>query len=264
MSDRWSGIVVKANAVGGIASVSGQWTVPDINPTLSGTSSCYIWIGIDGWEDGSIYLLQAGIACDVKGAKVSIEAFWEWIPGEPNRVAGKDFLVSARDTIVCKISGQLGTNTATISLQNLNARKFAPFTNAVRGMNGDYTVRGKSGVSLQGNYAEWIVEAPTDNNIPAILCNYGQVQFSGCSAFDKSANTTLDPNESTAAAVYLQQNNQTVSRGSSPDRGQVICNYGSNTSRSLPAPNAISSRALPAENAIASRSFNAGSPLHLT
>lgn len=255
---------MNASAGGGINSVSAQWTVPDINSAVSSTSSCYIWIGIDGNSDDAIYLLQAGIACDVNGGNLSIEAFWEWIPLQPIFIPKEDFRVSAGDTIACKITGQLGTNTATISLQNLKTGIFAPFLNAVRGTNGDYTIRGMSGVALQGRCAEWIVEAPQESNIPAILCNYGQVQFSGCSAFVKRANNSLDPNGSSAEAVYLQQNNQTVSRGSSPGPGQVTCNYGSDTSRSLPTPNAISSRTLPTENVIASRSFKAASLSHLT
>jgi hypothetical protein len=261
ISDRWSGVVVNASAGRGIGSISGRWTVPDINPAVSGTSSCYIWIGIDGNSDDAIYLLQAGIACEVNGGKLSRQAFWEWIPMAPVPVPQEEFRVSAGDTIVCKISGQLGTNTATVSLQNLTTRMFAPFHNAVRGTNGEYTVRGISGVALQGTCAEWIVEAPQENNAPTILCNYGKVQFSEC----KSANITLDPNGSSITTVNLQlQNGQTVSMGSSPGAGHVTCNYSSDTNRSLPAPNAIASRAFPAENVIASRSFNAGSPLQLT
>ena len=251
MNDKWSGMVVNAKAGSGIASVTGQWTVPTIKPTVSGASSCYVWIGIDG-GDGPRYLLQAGIGCDVKGGKLSINAWWEWLP-LPTHPSEGSFSVSAGDKIVCTITGHLGTNTATISLQNLRTGKFA-FPNPVKGLNG---------VQLQGSCAEWVVEAPLENRVPTTLSNYTQVQFSGCSAYDESSKTTLDPNGGTP--LNLKRNGQTVSRGSSPGAGQVTCTYaGPDTSRSLPAPNAISSRILPTENVIASRSFSAGSPLQLT
>jgi hypothetical protein len=280
MDSYWSGMVVKADAGSGIFSVSGQWTVPDIKPTDPGASSCYVWIGIDG-GDGPRYLLQAGIGCDMKGGKLTIAAWWEWIPLAATPPRGL-FPVSVGDQILCAITGQLGTNTATITLRNLRTGQTANFGNSVRGM---------KGVALQGSCAEWIVEAPIVDGVRTMMSNYGQVQFCSCSASQSSGGTTktLDPNGGTP--VDSKQNNQTISRGSSPGLGQVVCKYGpdtsgslssnaisqgsspraglvnctngSITSGSLPSPNVISSRALTAENAIASRSLNTGTSLRL-
>ena len=74
-----------------------------------------------------------------------------------------------------------------------------------------------------GQLREWVVEAPLENRVPTTLSNYTQVQFSGCSAYDESSKTTLDPNGGTP--LNLKRNGQTVSRGSSPGAGQVTCTY---------------------------------------
>jgi hypothetical protein len=241
MANSWSGIVVKPDTGYGIVFVSGQWTIPHVN-AASGDSSCYIWIGIDGYGDGYPYVLQAGISLDVKSRRLTINAWWEWTP-DPVRpiLPVGSFAVSAGDIISCKIEGQLGSNTATITLQNQRTNQVANFPNPVRA---------QSGVSLRGNYAEWVVEAAIENS-QSMLCNYGQVQFSECSAFDAN-HTAIDPLGGTPLA--LQQNGQTVSKGSSPGSGQVTCTYtGPNTTGSLAQANVIQSRVLPPQNSISPR-----------
>lgn len=227
---------MKPDTGNGIVFVSGQWTIPHVN-AASGDSSCYIWIGIDGYGDGYPYVLQAGISLDVKSGRLTINAWWEWTP-DPVRpiLPVGSFAVLAGDVISCKIEGQLRSSTATITLQNQRTNQVANFPNPVRA---------QSGVSLRGNYAEWIVEAPIENNSQSMLCNYGQVRFSGCAAHDSSGNT-LDP--SGGIALNLEQNGQVVSYGSSPGPGQVICSQNPATVASIVAPNAIAARSLRASS----------------
>jgi peptidase A4-like protein len=242
MANSWSGIVVKSDTGNGIASVSGQWTVPQVNRAALGDSSCYVWIGIDGYGDGYPYVLQAGISLDVKGGRLSMNAWWEWTPDpvQPILPIGS-FTVLPGDLIWCKIEGQLGSNTATITLQNRRTNQVANFPNPVRA---------RRGVVLRGNYGEWIVEAPIENNSQATLCDYGQVQFSECSAFDANQ-TPIDPLKGTP--LTFEQNGHT-STGSSPGSGQVTCAYGPVTNGALAQPNIIRSRVLPPQNAISSQS----------
>ena len=47
----------------------------------------------------------------------------------------------------------------------------------------NYQVSAPSGMQLEGNCAEWIVEAPAlDGDPDSPLSNFGSVQFSGCTA----------------------------------------------------------------------------------
>jgi Peptidase A4 family len=242
MANSWSGIVVKPDTGNGIIFVFGQWTMPHVNPAAYGGSSCYIWIGIDGYGEGYPYVLQAGLSLDVKGGSLTTNAWWEWTPDpvQPILPVGS-FAVLAGDVISCKIEGQLGSSLATITLQNHRTNQVANFPNPVRA---------RSGVSLRGNYAEWIVEAPIENSTQSTMCNYGQVEFSKCSALDSNC-ASIDPVSGTP--LDLQVNGQMVSIGSSPGSGQVTCTYKSPTTGSLPQPNVIQSRILPPQNAITPR-----------
>jgi len=242
MANSWSGIVVKPDTGNGIVLVSGKWTVPHVNPAASGDSSCYIWIGIDGYGDGYPYVLQAGISLDVKSGRLTSNAWWEWTPDpvQPALPVGS-FAVLAGDLISCTIEGQLGSSIATITLQNQRTNQVANFPNPVRA---------RSGVSLRGNYAEWIVEAPVENNSQSTLCDYGQVQFLECFAFDTNR-TAIDPLRGTPLTA---QQNRLTSIGSSPGSGQVTCTYnGPLTTGLLSRANVIRSRALPPQNAISPR-----------
>jgi hypothetical protein len=231
MANSWSGIVVKPDTENGIVFVSGQWTVPHVNAS-SGDSSCYIWIGIDGYGDGYQYVLQAGISLEVKKGRLTPNAWWEWTPDQVRPLPLGSFAVLAGDVISCKIEGQLRSSTAIITLQNHRTNQVANFPNPVRA---------QSRVSLRGNYAEWIVEAAIENS-QSKLCNYGQVQFSECVALDSTSGNTLDPFG--GIALNLEQNGQVVSYGSSSGPGQVICSQDPATVASTVAPNAIAARAL--------------------
>src|SRR4051812_20999809 len=76
-STNWSGGYVKRPASEPIMTVSGQWTVPGVNPPTQpaggykdGTYLCVAWVGIDG-TSGSSDVLQAGTGsqCVVSGGK---------------------------------------------------------------------------------------------------------------------------------------------------------------------------------------------------
>lgn len=247
----WSGVVVRA-AASGIVSVSGQWTVPNFSPSASGASHCSIWVGIDGKFGASSFdVLQAGVGCDFNDGNNMPYAWYEWAPDPPIPLLSSQMPVSVGDVISCSITGQISSNTATIELRNLRPGA-VPSAFSIQ-------VLAMGGRSLQGGCAEWVVEAPRINGNPTTLCNYGEVQFSGCRATDANGNT-LDPSD--GIALNLQQGGEFVSYGSSPGPGLVICSQrgtdgpmvAANTipARTLPASviaaSAIPSRALPAAN----------------
>lgn len=246
MATTWSGVVVNAAAGNGITSVSGQWTIPNITPSTSGSSQCAIWVGIDGNVDNPFDLLQAGIDCVVSSGTPSFYAWWQWVPDGPHKIDG--MTVSAGDEIQCSITA-VTPNSATIILKNVKTGQVANILNPVKA-----PPQG----SLMGNCAEWVVEAPLVNNIPTTLCAYGEVQFIGCTARDSHGNA-LDLSGGTV--MDLVQKGQTVSMGSCPAPGVVDCQYkGSALSASVLSSNTIPARALPSPNAIAANTIQQSTP----
>jgi hypothetical protein len=241
----WSGVVVRS-AGSGITSVSGQWTVPSFTPSASGPSNCLIWVGIDG-KYGSDDVVQAGVGCDFNGGAPDIYAWFEWAPDPLQKLLPSDLPVLAGDVIYCSVAGQISSDTVTIEIRNLRP---GAVPNAY-----SKSFTSKSGKSLTGNCAEWIVEALRIDGNPTILCNYGQVQFSGCAAADDNGNP-FDPYYRPVATAYkLLQYGQVVSYGSSTASGQVTCSQDQTVGGSVAVPNAIPGRALPAPNAITSRAI---------
>jgi hypothetical protein len=179
-STNWSGAVVYAPAGSTFKWVEGNWNVPDPFPAAADGTWYYSasWIGIDG--DGSQDVCQAGVECEAVTAggvtTKNVYAWWEWYPNGEVKIS--NFPVSAGDMLSCVICVTSAT-TATVYLVNNSS-----------GGSTSFQITAPSGTTLQGNCAEWVVEAPTVGGSLANLARYGEVYFDNAIA-ETSANVLV-------------------------------------------------------------------------
>ena len=172
ISTNWSGSVVFASAGTTCSWIAGEWTVPDPCDPLGGESSYYsaAWVGLDG--DGSNDVLQAGTESSLIDGSRSIYAWWEWYPD--HEIAVSNLPVAAGDLIFCLICAD-STTTASIYL-----------TNDTTGQQVAFNVTAPDGARLEGNCAEWIVEAPSVGGNATTLPDYGVVYFDDALAGERN------------------------------------------------------------------------------
>lgn len=166
----WAGSVAFAGNQGTFTWVSGQWTVPDVTvPNRnSGSYSCATWVGIDGppsTVDLPTDILQAGTQQDIG----STYAWCQWYPDNAMKIP--NLPVSHGDIMFCVICVDSPSG----------ARGY--MTNVTRGIFTSFALTAMSGQQLQGNTAEWILEAPSQpNGSVDKLAQYGDVYFDECIA----------------------------------------------------------------------------------
>jgi len=171
-STNWSGSVVFASAGTTCSWIEGEWTVPDPCDPMGGEASYHsaAWIGLDG--DGSNNVLQAGTESSLIDGSRSVYAWWEWYPD--HEIAVSNFPVAAGDLIFCLICAD-SSATASIYL-----------TNDTTGQQVAFNVTAPDGVWLEGNCAEWIVEAPSVGGNATTLPDYGVVYFDDALAGERN------------------------------------------------------------------------------
>ncbi len=166
-SSNWSGYVESG---GPFTSISGQWTVPTVQPSQSLQSSG-TWIGIDGVTSNS--LIQTGTGQDTANGQTQYYAWFEVLP-QPAQIIGN---VSPGDVMQASITETaLGSNEWTISIQDVTS-------NQIVSPSGTYPTPGQT--------ADWIEEAPTGSQGILTLADYGTVTFTrlGVNGSPPPANT---------------------------------------------------------------------------
>jgi hypothetical protein len=218
-STNWSGAVVFAPSGKSFSWLQGDWVVPDVGaPTEGKWYYAASWIGIDG--DGSGDVCQAGIECEVyrSGSSVtrSIYPWWEWFPLPEVQIT--NFPVASGDmvTMVLCANPGAGSTAATVFM-----------TNRTTGVSTSVGFSAPTGTSLNGNSAEWVVEAPTVGGSQSSLADYGEVFFSVCSAFvGKLGSTGTTINGGTGDSINMVDSaNNTVSTCSLITPTIVQCQY---------------------------------------
>jgi hypothetical protein len=179
----WSGGVVYDPTGDKIWDVNGTWNIP--TPALPSGANDGIWytasswVGIDG-DESSGDVLQAGCDADIltSGGKqqVAYNPWWEWYPAGSYWITNMP--AKAGDQFFCWIqcipmlAGSANPNSGLILLSN-NSQGFALF----------FVATAPSGTVLQGNCAEWILEAlETGPHKAAELAKYTTVKFTNCAA----------------------------------------------------------------------------------
>lgn len=167
-STNWSGYIAATNlknpAQKSVKSVFGSWVVPTLSASAHNTY-CAIWIGIDGYTNGSVE--QIGTSHEwIQGRQVD-SAWFEMYPNFSYQITG--FPIHKGDQIGASVV-YLGKNTFELSIFN-HTRKVRTTVPTI------YT----KAAYAQRNSAEWIVEAPYLNGILP-LAHFGKVTFFNCLA----------------------------------------------------------------------------------
>jgi hypothetical protein len=216
-STSWSGGVVFAPRGQSFSWVQGDWTIPNVAaPTENQWYYSASWIGIDGY--GGRDVCQAGIACEAyrtSSGTVARNMFpWlEWAPAAEVQIT--NFPVDYGDfitAIVCAGPAPDATNAAVY------------FTNRTTGAYTSLNFTAPAGTFLEGNCAEWIVEAPLVDGQQSAMADYGQVSFTSCQAYLGATRTTVDAGTGTSINM-VDSNNTTVSAGTLVGATGVLCQY---------------------------------------
>ena len=185
-SSNWAGYAVTA---GRYASVTGQWTVPEVG-AMPGLSASALWIGIDGVSDQ--HLIQTGTEQDSVNGRTEYNAWWEILPAAAVPITA--FSVRPGDRMSAKIA-QVSTGRWRITISDARSGSFS-------------TTRAYGGT---GSSAEWILEAPFLGRWQAQLA---QLSSTG---FDRTTVNGANPRLDRADEITLVQGDTTVATPSTPD-----------------------------------------------
>lgn len=155
------------------------------------------WNGIDGW--GSSDVLQAGVEfdayCNGSTRSAYYSAWYEWYPYGEVRISG--FPVAPGDDMFVEVWHTSATQGyAYLVNYNTNQTVEVGFT-------------APPGVSLKGNSAEWVVEAPTVGGSLATMVDYTRVPFwdsyaytEASTFYDVATSTPVDMEVGTSIVSY--------------------------------------------------------------
>jgi hypothetical protein len=168
----WCGYVAAFNFAtptksgGRVSEVSGTWVVPSLK---GNTSSCAIWIGIDGYFStmaGENVLEQLGTRHSITNGKQTNTVYFQMYPSTP--VAINNFPCDVGDMITATLTLQAGTPAFTITV--INHTKSKTYTKV--------NVAAPTYATL--STAEWIVEDLEKRGIQ--FADFGTIKFTQCYA----------------------------------------------------------------------------------
>ena len=183
-AQNWAGYAVEelsgSTAETGVATyVSGSWLVPAVteSPKAGATSSeCSTWVGLDGFNDGTVE--QLGTFSSITNGAASYYAWYDmYTPSTPGAV--NEFAVNPGDTITASVS-YTGSGAFVLSMTD----ETTPATFTVTGTN----------ASAQRSSAEWITEAPEGgfSGLFYPLPSFGSMTFNGATATLGSESGPID------------------------------------------------------------------------
>jgi hypothetical protein len=157
--DFWSGSAFGGAPTGVFSTIAAWWVVPNVTVTDE-SDEVLIWVGIDGWGTNSV--LQIGTWQYYRKGQLYTHGWSEWFPGTAGLpIPGFD--VKPGDTVAAVVSASSATE-AVITITNVTTNKYS-----------SNPVSAPTGLQVQGQTAEWIVERPGQPHDP--LANFGQVGF---------------------------------------------------------------------------------------
>jgi hypothetical protein len=166
-SSNWSGYAVfaagsKKSQGESWTYVSGTWTVPTVSPTAGVTSYSSIWVGLDGYNSGTVE--QIGTEQDVSSTgSTRYTAWYELYPKMPVTIS---YAVSPGDRMTASVS-YVGKSSFTLTISDDHWN--APFQVT------------RTCANAKRSSAEWIVEAPWSGGVLP-LADFGVVTFSDAAA----------------------------------------------------------------------------------
>jgi hypothetical protein len=170
-STNWSGYAVTGSA-GQFNSVSSSWTEPAVSCTGSDAEYAAFWVGLDGYNSGSVE--QTGADSDCDGTSPDYYGWYEMYPADPVYFSNP---VAPGDSMSASVTFS-GTETYTLVL-----------TDSTQGWNQTIT-ENESGLSR--STAEVNTAAPSSSSGVLPLADFGTVNYGGSSA-NGSAMSALSP-----------------------------------------------------------------------
>jgi hypothetical protein len=170
-STNWSGYAATGSA-GQFNSVSSSWTEPAANCTGSDDEYAAFWVGLDGYNSGSVE--QTGTDSDCDGTTPDYYGWYEMYPADPVYFSNP---VAPGDSMSASVTFS-GTETYTLVLTDSTQDWTQTIT------------ENESGLSRSS--AEVITEAPSSESGVLPLADFGTVNYGGSSANGASM-STLDP-----------------------------------------------------------------------
>jgi hypothetical protein len=218
----WSGGVVYNPSSDKIWDVNGTWHIPTPSMPKGARDGIWYsassWVGIDG-DGSSGDVLQAGCDADIKHSDghehIQYNPWWEWWPGGSYWITNMP--AKAGDKFLCWVQcidllAGVKPKSGLILLFNLS-QAYAMFFGATA----------PSGTTLQGNCAEWILEALTLGSDPGPeLAKYTTVKFTGCAAVTVKAKT-LYPDEGNT--IDMVNGGTVISKGKIVGKREVDVSY---------------------------------------
>ncbi len=167
-SDNLSGVLLDP-ITDFVQSSVGGWTVPNVYPPAGAADG--VWYSASSWlaiyDNAGLDLVRSGCQCRVRtsGGVVQrlILPFWEWVPAGAFSVAS--FPVAPGDSVFVSVS-LLDPSSAHIFM-----------TDVTGGFGVAFTVTAPLGVSLQGKFGAWIVQALQLGTPIPELASFGTVYF---------------------------------------------------------------------------------------
>jgi len=150
-SSNWSGYAVTGTA---FTKAEGSWIVP--KATCSGTAYASFWVGIDGYNSGTVE--QTGTDSDCSGGSPVYYAWYEFYPAFPVNLG---MTIKPGDHMSAKVvySG----SKFTVTIENVTTGKSFSKSSTV--------------AHAKRSSAEWIAEAPSSGSTVLPLADFTEVLF---------------------------------------------------------------------------------------
>jgi len=194
-SNNWSGYAVTGGD-NAFNSVSSSWTQPAANCDDSGTEYAAFWVGLDGFNSDSVE--QTGTDSDCDGGTPDYYGWYEMYPADPVYFSNP---VEPGDSMSASVVFS-GTDTYTITL-----------TDNSEGWTQSET---ENEAGLDNSSAEVITEAPSTEDGPLPLADFGTVNYGGATV-DGQSMSALDPTQIVMVGSSGDQLDNTSSMDSSGD-----------------------------------------------
>jgi hypothetical protein len=186
--DGWCGsaedFLVSGDAV---TVVMGAWTVPNVYGPYGQLTRCGCaeWLGIDGYNELSVDIVQAGTTQTIVPLSGHRESFawFEWYPAEPKTIS--NFPVSPGDYIFCIIDVRSPAEVG-VFMNNTTSRLTTSFVKEVPKVD-PYPLED---LQVHGVSVEWVLENPESGWLGP-LPKFGRVFFDTCLAGTRDGRVIL-------------------------------------------------------------------------
>jgi Peptidase A4 family len=195
-SPNWAGYIsLPQHSSGKFRFVEATFTVPSVNCTTTPSSFSVHWVGLDGFNSGTVE--QDGVESDCDGSTPAYSAWWETFPGNTIQTV---FSLNAGDAVTASVFFNAASGTPHHDQYNL------VLTDVTSGQHFNLWESCAPGSTCKNNSAEVISEAPSSGSILP-LADYGIENFVNVKIHDKSDQKGGISSSNWNHAKIIQSNN---------------------------------------------------------